>query len=262
MEAYTDFASVYDLLMDDTPYEQWCGNIVQELEKYGIREGLVLELGCGTGSLTELLAAHGFDMIGVDCSDEMLSIACEKREKSGYDILYLNQDMRSFELYGTVRAVVSVCDSLNYLLEDEDLAACFRLVNNYLDPDGIFIFDFNTRYKYETVIGDSVIAENREDCSFIWENYYDPGSGINEYDLTVFVRSPKASGAGQELFTRFQEVHLQRGYTLEEMRQFIELAGLAFIRAFDADTLGDVTETSERIYCVAKTIRRKEHLRQ
>jgi len=252
MEAYTDFAGVYDQLMEETPYAQWCENIVCELEKYDIKDGLVLELGCGTGSLTELLAARGFDMIGVDCSDEMLNIACEKRERSGYDILYLNQDMRTFELYGTVRAVVSVCDSLNYLLEDEDLTACFRLVNNYLDPGGIFIFDFNTRYKYETVIGDSVIAENREDCSFIWENYYDSGDNINEYDLTVFVRKQEASASGQELFTRFQEVHLQRGYTLEEMRHLIECSGLAFVRAYDADTLGEVTSTSERIYCVAQ----------
>ena len=108
MEAYTGFAGVYDLLMDETPYGQWCGNVTQELEKYGIRDGLVLELGCGTGSLTELLAAKGYDMIGVDCSDEMLNIACAKKAQSGQDILYLNQDMRSFELYGTVRAVVSV----------------------------------------------------------------------------------------------------------------------------------------------------------
>lgn len=255
MEAYTDFAGVYDQLMDETPYAQWCENIVQELAKYGIRDGLLLELGCGTGSLTELLAARGYDMIGVDSSEEMLNIAYEKKEKSGSDILYLNQDMRSFELYGTVRAVVSVCDSLNYLLEEEDLLACFRLVNNYLDPNGIFIFDFNTRYKYETVIGDSVIAENRENCSFIWENYYDPESDINEYDLTIFVRNPEASFSGQDLFTRFQEVHLQRGYTLEEMQQLIEQSGLSFIRAYDADTLGEVTDISERIYCVAKTKR-------
>ena len=258
MEVYTDFACVYDQLMDETPYAQWCENIAQALGEYGIRDGLVLELGCGTGSLTELLAARGFDMIGVDNSDEMLNIACEKREKSGRDILYLNQDMRSFELYGTVRAVVSVCDSLNYLLEDEDLTACFRLVNNYLDPGGIFIFDFNTRYKYETVIGDSVIAENREDCSFIWENYYDADSGINEYDLTIFVKEPEASSSGEELISRFQEVHFQRGYTLEEMWSFIERSGLAFVRAFDADTLGAVTGTSERIYCVAQERQKDE----
>ena len=252
MEAYTDFASVYDRFMDETPYEQWCDNIVRELGAHDIKDGLVLELGCGTGSMTELLAAKGYDMIGVDCADEMLNIACAKREQSGHDILYLNQDMRSFELYGTVRAVVSVCDSLNYLLEDEDVIECFRLVNNYLDPKGIFFFDFNTRYKYETVIGDSVIAENREDCSFIWENYYDSESDINEYDLTIFARNEEASADGQELFSRFQEVHLQRGYTLEEMKHFIEASGLVLIKTYDADTLGEATAQSERIYCVAE----------
>jgi ubiquinone/menaquinone biosynthesis C-methylase UbiE len=245
MEAYTDFASVYDEFMDETPYEKWCENIVTKLGEYGIKDGLVLELGCGTGNMTELLAGKGYDLIGIDSSDEMLNIACYKKEKSGHDILYLNQDMREFELYGTVRAVVSVCDSLNYLLLDEDIVTCFRLVNNYLDPKGIFFFDFNTKYKYETVIGDSVIAENREDCSFIWENFYDVEEGINEYDLTLFVKEG-------ELFRRFQEVHLQRGYTLEEMKGFIKEAGLEFIEAYDADTLGEITEVSERIYCVAR----------
>jgi ubiquinone/menaquinone biosynthesis C-methylase UbiE len=252
MEAYTDFASVYDKFMDDTPYEKWCENIVSKLGEYEINDGLVLELGCGTGSMTQLLAAKGYDMIGVDSSDEMLNIACEKKEKSGYDILYLNQDMREFELYGTVRAVVSVCDSLNYLLLDEDIIECFKLVNNYLDPKGIFFFDFNTKYKYETVIGDSVIAENREECSFIWENFYDAEECINEYDLTIFVKDDEASAMGQELFSRFQEVHLQRGYTLEEMKAFIDKAGLEFVEAYDADTLGEVTKVSERIYCVAR----------
>lgn len=251
MEAYTDFAQVYDELMDETPYEKWSHNITDVLEEYDIRDGLVLELGCGTGSMTELLAAKGYDMIGVDASEEMLNIANDKRIESGHDILYLNQDMRTFELYGTVRAVVSVCDSLNYLLEDEDIIECFKLVNNYLDPKGIFFFDFNTRYKYENVIGDTVIAENREDCSFIWENFYDPEEMINEYDLTVFV---KEDSEGEDIFRRFQEVHYQRGYTFEEMKGFIEKAGLVFIKAYDADTLGEVTAESERIYCVAQEL--------
>lgn len=250
MEQYTDFASVYDELMDETPYEQWCENVLHVLKEFSIEDGLVLELGCGTGSMTELLAAKGYDMIGVDYSEEMLNIAQNKKTESGHDILYLNQDMRAFELYGTVRAVVSVCDSINYLLEDEDVISCFKLVNNYLDPRGIFLFDFNTDYKYETVIGDSVIAENRENCSFIWENYYDVEEKINEYDLTIFVR--EEAQYGEEMFRRFQETHLQRGYTLTEMQCFLKCAGLEFVKAIDADTLGEVTKTSERIYCIAR----------
>ena len=249
MEAYTDFASVYDEFMDETPYEKWCENILKVLHEHEINDGLVLELGCGTGSMTELLATKGYDMIGVDYSAEMLNIAQEKKYDSGSDILYLCQDMREFELYGTVRAIVSVCDSLNYLLEDEDIVSCFKLVNNYLDPKGIFFFDFNTNYKYETVIGDRVIAENRESCSFIWENYYDSEAMINEYDLTIFV---KESEKDEELFRKFEETHFQRGYTLEQMKLFLQQAGLIFLQALDADTLGPVTPTSERVYCVAQ----------
>ena len=165
MEMYEDFALVYDRFMDETPYEEWCQFVVGRLKQDQITDGILLDLGCGTGSMTELLAKQGYDMIGVDLSDSMLDIAMEKRAQSGHNILYLQQDMREFELYGTVRAVICLCDSLNYLLEEDDLLTTFKLVNNYLDPNGLFIFDFNTVYKYETVIGDSTIAENREDCS-------------------------------------------------------------------------------------------------
>lgn len=301
MESYTDFARVYDELMDNTPYEEWCDYLVTLLEKHGgtkndinvinrkvktadmsaadtVSESVgknlaqerntILDLGCGTGTLTELLARRGYDMIGVDNAQEMLQIAIEKRERSGFPILYLLQDMREFELYGTVGAVISVCDSLNYLLEEPDIVKTFRLVNNYLYPHGLFIFDFNTVYKYAEVIGDTTIAENRENCSFIWENYYHEEQEINEYDLTVFVAEGRneseagetaADAAGQtacgqtaERFRRFQEVHYQRGYRLEQMKAFLFQAGLEFLEALDADTHEDVTEKSERIYVVAR----------
>ena len=170
MEAYTDFAKVYDIFMDETPYEAWCAYLKQKLCEAGITNGLLLELGCGTGALTQLLEDAGFDMIGVDNSIEMLEEANRKKILENREILYLLQDMREFELYGTVRAVICACDSINYLTDKEDLIQCFRLVNNYLDPGGLFLLDFNTIHKYRDVIGDTVIAENREECSFILEN--------------------------------------------------------------------------------------------
>ena len=249
MSSYESFARVYDLFMDNIPYEEWCEYLAGLLEDQGIREGLVLELGCGTGNMTRLLAEKGYDMIGVDNSVDMLEIAMEKKEEEEQDILYLLQDMREFELYGTVRAVVSVCDSMNYILEEEDLLEVFRLVNNYLDPGGIFIFDLNTEYKYEKILGDTTIAEDREDASFIWDNYYDPEEKINEYDLALFIPVEKD---GETLYRKYEETHYQKAYSLEKVKELLAKAGMEFVDAYDAFTRNPVKEDSERIYILAR----------
>lgn len=245
MDAYTSFAQVYDLFMDNVPYDQWCGYITELLREYGIQDGLVLELGCGTGVLTRKLAAKGYDMIGVDYSEDMLEIAMDHRQE-GEDILYLLQDMREFELYGTVRAAVSICDSMNYIVEYQDLVQVMKLVNNYLDPGGIFIFDLNTPYKYEEILGENTFAENRPEGSFIWENYYDGETGINEYDLTLFVREEEG------IYRKFEETHYQRAYELEQVRRAIKEAGLEFVAAYDAGTHKPVRQDSQRIYVIAR----------
>lgn len=250
MEAYTSFASVYDTFMDNVPYGEWGTYIHSLLCRYGVKDGLVLDLGCGTGTMTEILAGYGYDMIGVDNSGDMLELAMEKRLASGHDILYLLQDMREFELYGTVRAVVSVCDSVNYITEPEELAEVFRLVNNYLDPGGLFLFDFNTEYKYREVMGDCTIAEDREDCSFIWDNCYYEEEKINEYDLTLFIR--EGSDDNGALYRKYRETHFQRGYTLEEIRELLSSAGLVFQAAYDMDTGEAAWEKSERICVIAR----------
>ena len=246
MEAYGEFARVYDTFMDNVDYPAWAEYLQKQLEKYEIEEGLVLELGCGTGIMTEMLAQAGYDMIGVDNSGEMLAEAMEKRVQSGHDILYLLQDMQEFELYGTVRAVVSVCDSMNYLTEEEDLAQVFKLVNNYLDPGGIFIFDMNTVYKYEEMLGDNVIAENREDGSFIWENCYDPDCGINEYALTLFI--PREDG----LYEKSEEFHYQKAYSEECVRRLIKEAGLELLAVYDAYTENPLKRNSGRMTFIVK----------
>lgn len=249
--AYGSFASVYDTFMDNIPYGKWGAYLHGLLKEYGIEDGLVLDLGCGTGSMTELLASLGYDMIGVDSSGDMLEIALGKKEKSGHDILYLQQDMREFELYGTVRVVVSICDSLNYITEPEELEQVFHWVNNYLDMDGVFIFDFNTEYKYREILGDRTIAENREDCSFIWDNYYYEEERINEYELSLFIKDEKSACDGGEIYRKYQETHFQRGYTLAEMKELVRSAGMRFFTAYDAFTREEPSDTSERIYVIA-----------
>lgn len=245
MEAYTGFAEVYDVFQDNVPYEEWCSYVTGLLKEYQVMDGLVLDLGCGTGSLTELMARSGYDMIGIDNSGEMLQIAMNKRNASGLDILYLLQDMRGFELYGTVKAVISICDSINYIMEYQELVEVFRLVNNYLDPKGVFIFDLNTEYKYRELLADNTFAEDREKSSFIWNNFYDEEDKVNEYDLTLFVKEG-------ELYRKFEETHYQRAYGLDQVRQAISEAGMEFVAAYDACTRNPVQQDSERIYVIAR----------
>ena len=243
MGSYENFARVYDELMDNVPYEEWAQFILNLLQDRKITEGLVLELGCGTGKLMTLLGKAGFDMIGVDNSVEMLQIA---REKTSQDFLYLLQDMREVELYGTVKAVISVCDSVNYITKKEELRKVFQLVNNYLDPEGVFIFDFNTEYKYRELIGETVIAEDREDVSFIWFNEYDEDSHLNDIDLKVFVQEEG------DIYRKFQEEHIQRGYTLDEIKQLLEESGLIFLEAYEEYTMQAPQPDSGRIVVVAQ----------
>lgn len=245
MAAYESFAGVYDLFMDNVDYKMWGSYLIRLLKKYGVEDGLVLELGCGTGSITEYLARAGYDMIALDSSYEMLEVAMEKREESGLDILYLNQDAREFELYGTVAAIVTGCDCLNYITEEEDLLEVFRLANNYLDPGGIFLFDINTDEKYRA-IGDRTIAENREEGSFIWENYYDEEEQINEYAVTLFL--PEENG----LYRKEEEFHYQRPYDLETVKRLLEEAGMEFICAFEAFTEELPKKNCERMYIAAR----------
>ena len=292
MGAYESFARVYDLFMDNVPYEEWGSYLTGLLREYGICSGTVAELGCGTGKMTRLLAAAGYDMIGVDNSEEMLEIAREAEyeadawsaaeawdeadetdaleeyaelgepdepeesdepdepdepdELPNGGILYLLEDMRELELYGSVRAVVSVCDSMNYILEEADLREVFSRVHEYLEEDGVFIFDLNTVYKYRDLLGETTIAENREEGSFIWENYFDEASAVNEYDLTLYIREDG------ETYRRFEEVHYQRAYDLKTIDRLLADAGMELTAAYDAFTKEPVRDNSERIYVVAR----------
>ncbi len=246
MDSYTTFARVYDNFMDNIPYNQWSEYIISLLEEHNIINGLLLDLGCGTGTLTELMASKGFEMIGVDNSYEMLDIAKEKSVFSNSDILYLLQDMREFELYGTVSAIISVCDSINYITDSDNLLDVFKLANNYLDPNGIFIFDFNTLHHYKDILADNTFAEDRDDISFIWDNYYDNDSHINEYSLSLFIKEDN------NIYRKFVEEHYQRGYTIDEIIILIKESGLELLEVYDAFTRAPATKDSTRVYVIAR----------
>lgn len=267
-ESYRSFASVYDEFMDGTDYQQVADNIQDMITRYGVskpsqkrtgaseardvllaaEKNLVVDLACGTGKLTEILADRGYDVMGIDLSEEMLGMALERRDRLRHRTLYLCQDMRQFELYGTAGTFVSVGDSVNYLLTDEDMVKLFKRVNTFLFPGGIFVFDFKTLYLFRDVIGDRTIAEDREDCSFIWDNWFDGVTGINEYDLSLFIRDRE----DDNVFRKYQEIHRQRGYTLEEMKKFAQSAGLIWLAEMDSETMGPVREDCEKILCVVR----------
>ena len=221
MEAYSSFAQVYDLFMDNVPYEEWSRYLISLLKEYQVTDGTVVELGCGTGKMTRLLADAGYDMVGVDNSAEMLEIAGERQEEEERN-------------------------SMNYILEPEDLKKVFELVKEYLAEDGVFIFDLNTVHKYRDLMGECTISENREESSFIWENYFYEDEMVNEYDLTLFIREES------DLYRKYEELHYQKAYELEQVKELLLQAGMEFVAAYDAFTHDPVTAESERMYIIAR----------
>ncbi len=244
MDAYTSFAQVYDLFMDNVPYEEWCTFLCKLLKEHHIMDGPVLDLGCGTGKMTRLMSEHGYDMTGVDQSPEMLQIAA--MQQTDVPILYLLQDMQELELDGCVCAVYSVCDCVNYVLEEQELLSAFSRVYESLEEGGIFVFDVNTSYKYTQLLAENTFAESREEGSFIWDNYYDAQEKINEYDLTLFI--PEEYG----LYRRYAETHYQRNYEIRTLQELLKQAGFGNAEIYDGYSDEPLHRTSERAVFVVK----------
>lgn len=242
---YNSFAYIYDKLMYDVDYEQWADYIEKILKKNGIDKGLILDLGCGTGSFTINMAKRSYDMIGIDISADMLSCAKSKSIEEGLDILFLNQDMTEFELYGTVDAVISLMDSINYITDKNQIKKVFKLVKNYLNPGGVFIFDINTSYKLREVVGNNVFYDLGDDISYIWRNSYDRKRAICEFDLTFFVKEG-------ECYKRFDEIHHERAYSIDEIKVLVENSGLTVLNIYDALNFKPPFAESERVFFVCR----------
>ncbi len=255
-EGYGALARVYDRLNAEIDYAAWADFVEACFRRYlPEKPSLVLDLACGTGTMTRELALRGYDMIGVDGSEDMLSEAFARTADCG--VLLLHQDMRSFELYGTVGAAVCCLDSLNYLLADGELKTCFSLVHNYLDPDGLFLFDMNTPYKFETVyssnayiLEDELPPLSEEDppsavfCG--WQNEYHPESGICDFHLSIFEEDENGS------YIRSDEHQRERCYSQKEILTALECVGLEPLGVFSDWRFSPVTETTERWYFVAR----------
>lgn len=247
MQAYTGFAYVYDEYMDNIPYEEWCEYLVERLKEQGVTPDMeIADLGCGTGTVTQLLDKAGYNCVGIDNAPDMLTIAAEKLYESGQEIVYSLQDMRDFELPYEVDAMVSIADSMNYITSKEDITSVFECVKKGIKPGGVFIFDLKTIHFFRDVLAENTYAENRDDSAFIWDNYYDEETRNNEYDLAVFIKNE------DESFIRYEENHFQHGFYMEEVLEAAETAGLEVEAVYDAFTTDAPKEDSERLYYILR----------
>jgi len=244
-EGYSAIAGVYDKLNKDIDYHLWADFFEKCFDRFATkRPELFLDLACGTGRMTRELASRGYDMIGIDGSIDMLGEAYSEESEG---ILYLCQDMRSFELYGTVGATSCCLDSLNYLLEPKDLKRVFSLVHNYSDPDALFLFDMNTPYKFENVYADnSYILEDEESDIFCgWQNFYDKNTAICDFYLSVF-------NGEKGVYYRSDEHQQERCYQLDEVMDMLEECGFEALGVYSDFNFSAVSEDTERWYFVTR----------
>jgi len=243
MDNYLRFAAVYDLFMvKEIPYDTWAAYITEIIKETAVTETpVVLDLACGTGNITLRLAAQGFDMIGVDASEDMLAQAQSKASEQNLPILWLAQDMRGLDLYGTVDAAVCTLDGLNYILTIDELKEVFRRVRLFLHPRGVFIFDMNTVFKFKEILGNGTFADTAESAEYQWDNHYDPLSGINTYRVTF--------QTGNEVFT---ELHRQRAYDPVDVSNWLMEAGFASVQLRDNYTHVPPSTTTARVTFICR----------
>ncbi len=240
---YQDFSYYYDRFAYDIDYGKFYRYYKKIFEKFSQDPKLVLDICCGTGTLTRMMAKD-YDMIGVDFSWEMLDVAREKDPDA--TILYLNQSMTDFELYGTVDACYSSLDSVNYLLQKEDLIQHFKLVKNYLNPNGLYIFDISTIYKFRHILGNHTFTDETKTEFFVWQNTYE--DRLLTMDLDIFYEKEDAS------YGRVSETHYERGYTVSEIKKAAEKCGFLVEGVYDEFSFQPAHSKSERIFFVIRSV--------
>ena len=240
---YQDFSYYYDRFAYDIDYGRFYRYYKKIFQKFSQNPKLVLDICCGTGTLTRMMA-NDYEMIGVDYSWEMLDVAKEKDPDA--TILYLNQSMTDFELYGTVDACYSSLDSVNYLLNKEDLIKHFKLVKNYLNPNGLYIFDISTIYKFRHILGNNTFTDETQTEFFVWQNTYE--DRLLTMDLDIFCQEENGS------YRRVSETHYERGYTISEIKRAAEKCGFKVEGVYDEFTFKPAHPKSERIFFVIRSI--------
>ncbi|MDQ0244522.1 SAM-dependent methyltransferase [Bacillus fengqiuensis] len=239
---YGRFACVYDRLMEDVPYDQWVKYIQEELARTGIHQPRILDVACGTGQVTIRLANEGYDVTGIDLSDDMLMIAQEKAQQEGFSIPLFQQNMTELELGESFDCVGIFCDSLNYLQSAEEVQQTFAAVSSHLRQGGLFLFDVHSPYKMDKVFAEETFAYAGDDASYIWDCFEGEHEHSVEHELTFFVRDETGR------YERFEESHQQRTFSAEVYEEWLRQAGFDDIQV-TADFLShSPTNTSERLF--------------
>ncbi|MBQ9083032.1 MAG: methyltransferase domain-containing protein [Clostridia bacterium] len=239
MSSYGVFAAYYDGLTRNVGYAQRCDRLCELLDKYGAKPKLVLDLACGTGSMTLELARRGFEPIGVDGSPEMLAEAQQKAAEAGVNILFLCQKMQKLDLYGTIEAAFCTLDSINHMTRPADVQETFRRVSLFLEPGGLFLFDVNTPYKHKYILGNETIVMETKQVFCVWQNELQPDERTVQIQLDFFARQGR-------MYSRSSERFRERAYTEEELKAWLEEAGLEVLEYCDAHTLCSPAPDCER----------------
>ena len=246
MSAYEAFASVYDIFMEQVEYDQWLNHIHAIWEKFGLQPKTVIDLGCGTGSIALPLAKEGYDVIGVDLSPEMLTEADHKAMEEGVSVRFACQDMTELELGEEADCILSLCDSMNYLTEDGQLEDAFKSIAQHMKQESLFLFDLNTEYKFKEVLGQNVFGSAEEHAAYIWENDYDEEEKINEYYVSFFIEQENG------LYERVEEYHYERAYSMEEIEEGLQAAGMELVEVYDGYSFDAPRAESERLLFAAR----------
>ncbi|ULL17700.1 class I SAM-dependent methyltransferase [Paenibacillus sp. H1-7] len=257
--AYELFAYHYDRLMEDMPYAEWLDFLNQCWVKYG-QPQTVADLGCGTGNIALPLAQQGYEVFGIDLSEDMLAVAQQKAYEAQREqpfqgrgeVTWLQQDMRDWSLMQPVDAVISLCDCMNYLLEEEDVAQAIRQAYAGLKEGGLFVFDVHTRHQLESYAEEQPFFLNEDDIAYIWTSDYDSERCEIEHALTIFVKDEASSHGADECFRRVEELHSQRAYPLEWLKQELQEAGFREVDVYADFMWKSVAEETERAFFVAR----------
>ena len=236
---YNEFAWYYDDLNTAADYDALFAYIHSELAAHGVKDGLLADLGCGTGELTLRLAGTGYDVIGVDRSAEMLSVLREKADEAGLAdrVLLLRQDILQLDLYGTIRAAVATFDTLNHIGPAERFAKAIEKAAFFMEKGGVFVFDLNTPYKHAAVLGSNTFPLEGEGVTGQWQNRYDPAAGT--VDIGITLTDTDTGHTSRERFTEYS-------YPLDFVRECLAQYGFALARVADGEDFGPVRDDSQR----------------